>query len=1855
MGVFIWLHLAFIILTVILSSCCAIEFVDEPNETYGLENQQITLACSAIGPQNTTITWHKAHNVSIVHGSTKVMGNTVYSTYGFHLTNDNEGDYYCNASDGRHWVQSKKASVRISFLNEKFNLEPQSKVVNIGDTVLLECIPPFGLPSPTVEWLKENSSLLPSNRLQLMDVGNLRIDRITWKDSGHYTCVAKSFAYRRESSKAYLTVRQRPYFIVSPKSQSVPVHSVFEMSCRAAGEPSPVVVWRREPSLPSIPYSRVRLLLSGTLRFVSVQSNDSGYYVCRAVSSTGIIESVAYINVVTPPGLVVTPPSKIYTYEGNRVELFCSVTGSPFPDVRWLQWSTKTYFIPTVSASGRIYVTTAGNLIILAVRVEDTSTYECRASSPAGLTRSLTDVQVLFNQKLIPGRVGAVSAPHIYGRIFGSPTAVRIFCGVPLDPVFNYSHESHSVTLKSEFSTKSHIIWLNNGEFVPKSSSSGSRISIEADGSLLIYPFKAHDAGNYTCSVYRKISHRFAQYTFTVSSKDQNDSVYQLHTYDQLPSPPVNAGIVSVGDTWVVLKWFDNNPSESTSYKVYALPQIYSRITVQSAQHYENLKHLETSSDHMKSDELQMSSSKSFKLDTWFTVVEKTYHTQIRITGLIPDTGYWIEVRKVNSFGMSSGALVPYIVYTVRRPSEVIFSHSSLVNETVSDLTLKDPGSFFASGQTAVDFQELVSTFQSIDLHRISVRPLTSSELMVSWTVRSSNEVLSRIDGFKINVRSVPMSRCIAAVTSKSPNYLSTFRENSEDSESLNVYDADYDGFSFTGSVHCSFSSSKLLEQTIFMANTNSLRTNSKEASGHVTQNIIVMQSVSRDHPDAKAVVGGLLPFSCYETDIEAFKDDPTYGRILSRSSRSELALTLDAPPSFSPELISAEWLLQINPVKSEHKTESQRVNYTSPSEGIRLSWKPLELRMAHGALLGYAVHILANESQFSRSLHVSADIYSKNIRGLNPFVDYVIYISGVNCKGEGVRGPGYHLRSIAAGLRNPMKSDYELNILENFAFPTWAYFLLFGFIVFWIIFGLFIHFVVRHTSRKQCFKPSTSYFTASGSNVNTQHQKTLRRNNLGGICLGTCCNFLTFHKSKLESNFILGKNVGTVLMSSEQQERETGHLLHRLNSPQSKLHNNKPASECKPTNLLSASGKNEIVSTGRSHGPLPLFECNNSNLTGNEDVEVYASSDPSVCSNNLSYLPSAVLKKATGFGSDATILSQNGLVEESMSGESNLTSKPKLPDSINIPFPMPPTCQSNLCAPKFGYQSNVLNFSDPSNRLTTSDRYASHQLDESTDLRKFTLEDAVPAYASCSVFDIHKSDSNDHSGQHSGTPDVVLLRKSSNFCTELKDYNQVNFNSNSFSLMDPLQPTEFVGPADRNHLLLPEDFHNVSWCNWHFASHNINSPVTREEQRQNAIPPPPEYPPPPLPSASSKVCDLPNLWIPISASEDLKRLELKNNQLRFVSDDSSLPSGGTYLSNCYSPLSGAYAETRYVSCTVPNSNVEFQNTGSCIVNSQANNFIELPSSNCIKQCLSPNIRYVTELHGSMCLMNGAHRLSPLGSAYPNTSVIINHGQFDSRLRGNNCQSLTDNSGNGESSSGLSATSGLGSTAIGSGSAKYPGCRRPDDMHPVNGHTSSCNSSNCSNVHMSIMHQNHNTSLYSSPSKQQIVHSNPKSILQLCNTSSASNSFCSSSANSKDGNTKEMEHYISKSNNNDLSKSFQCTMADDILSNNTTEFSSLHGYGKLQQKGGKQQQSTNSLVVCNPIISSSGGNFREFSMLSTEPPLLLPTTTSTLTYDHYFTESNFNNDLSHGSGVILVSNRDSNKSATSNTIRTIRT
>lgn len=145
-------------------------------------------------------------------------------------------------------------------------------------------------------------------------------------------------------------------------------------------------------------------------------------------------------------------------------------------------------------------------------------------------------------------------------------------------------------------------------------------------------------------------------------------------------------------------------------------------------------------------------------------------------------------------------------------------------------------------------------------------------------------------------------------------------------------------------------------------------------------------------------------------------------------------------------------------------------------------------------------------------------------------------------------------------------------------------------------------------------------------------------------------------------------------------------------------------------------------------------------------------------------------------------------------------------------------------------------------------------------------------------------------------------------FIPLLQNSNRNNFVANSFNLGDNLKSAEFLASVNGSHLPLSNDFHNAASCSWQFIPHNINGSVIREEHKpENVIPPPPEYPPPPLPSASTKLCGLPNLWIPNSESGgDLHRpLELKEHQLRFVSDDSSLPSGGSeykfyYFALCF-------------------------------------------------------------------------------------------------------------------------------------------------------------------------------------------------------------------------------------------------------------------------------------------------------------------------------------------------------------------
>lgn len=81
--------------------------------------------------------------------------------------------------------------------------------------------------------------------------------------------------------------------------------------------------------------------------------------------------------------------------------------------------------------------------------------------------------------------------------------------------------------------------------------------------------------------------------------------------------------------------------------------------------------------------------------------------------------------------------------------------------------------------------------------------------------------------------------------------------------------------------------------------------------------------------------------------------------------------------------------------------------------------------------------------------------------------MEYIIYISGVTCRGEGVRGPGFHLfpiKSLFDQKLNFVNSNLKQNQMN---IPQWVYLLLFVIVIFWFVFGLCIYYFVRHGSRK--------------------------------------------------------------------------------------------------------------------------------------------------------------------------------------------------------------------------------------------------------------------------------------------------------------------------------------------------------------------------------------------------------------------------------------------------------------------------------------------------------------------------------------------------------------------------------------------------------------------------------------------------------------------------------------------------------------------------------------------------------------------------------------------------------------------
>ncbi|XP_048659886.1 roundabout homolog 2 isoform X14 [Marmota marmota marmota] len=280
------------------------------------------------------------------------------------------------------------------FERPTFLRRPINQVVLEEEAVEFRC-QVQGDPQPTVRWKKDDADL-PRGRYDIKDDYTLRIKKALSTDEGTYMCIAENRVGKVEAS-ATLTVRAHPVappqFVVRPRDQIVAQGRTATFPCETKGNPQPAVFWQKEgsqnllfPNQPQQPNSRCSVSPTGDLTITNIQRSDAGYYICQALTVAGSILAKAQLEVTDvltdrpPPIILQGPVNQTLAVDGTAL-LKCKATGDPLPVISWLKEG-----FTFLGRDSRASIQDQGTLQIKNLRISDTGTYTCVATSSSGET-----------------------------------------------------------------------------------------------------------------------------------------------------------------------------------------------------------------------------------------------------------------------------------------------------------------------------------------------------------------------------------------------------------------------------------------------------------------------------------------------------------------------------------------------------------------------------------------------------------------------------------------------------------------------------------------------------------------------------------------------------------------------------------------------------------------------------------------------------------------------------------------------------------------------------------------------------------------------------------------------------------------------------------------------------------------------------------------------------------------------------------------------------------------------------------------------------------------------------------------------------------------------------------------------------------------------------------------------------------------------------------------------------------------------------------------------------------------------------------------------------------------------------
>uniref|UniRef100_A0A9J8CHQ2 protein-tyrosine-phosphatase n=1 Tax=Cyprinus carpio carpio TaxID=630221 RepID=A0A9J8CHQ2_CYPCA len=314
------LLLFFIFLQNSCDSLLAPRFTKIPTDQIGVSGGVVSFVCQAAGDPKPQVFWNKkgkkVNSQRIETIEFDEGAGAVLRIQPLRAPRD-ENVYECVAknTEGEIAVTSKLSIIREDLLPFGFpsiDMGPQLKVVERTRTATMLCAA-SGIPDPEISWFKDFLPVEPAlsqGRIKQLRSGALQIERSEETDQGKYECVASNSQGVRYSSPANLYVRELrevrrvpPRFTIPPVSHEIMPGGSVNITCVAVGSPMPYVKWmlNSEDLTPEdeMPVGRNVLELNGV--------RESANYTCVAMSSLGIIESVAQVIVKSLPRAPGTP------------------------------------------------------------------------------------------------------------------------------------------------------------------------------------------------------------------------------------------------------------------------------------------------------------------------------------------------------------------------------------------------------------------------------------------------------------------------------------------------------------------------------------------------------------------------------------------------------------------------------------------------------------------------------------------------------------------------------------------------------------------------------------------------------------------------------------------------------------------------------------------------------------------------------------------------------------------------------------------------------------------------------------------------------------------------------------------------------------------------------------------------------------------------------------------------------------------------------------------------------------------------------------------------------------------------------------------------------------------------------------------------------------------------------------------------------------------------------------------------------------------------------------------------------------------------------------------------------------